>query len=110
MLIIFFFIKDSLKIEFAPPKRKCIYGVALLVNPLIEDERECREYKFKEAEDINSTIHTIERTLCIHMNTNQFVRYNDNSTVPLCKVINNTKTIYLFIYIYRYYIKIFVHT
>ncbi|XP_067207144.1 uncharacterized protein [Linepithema humile] len=76
---------NSVKIEFAPPKRKCIYGIALLVNPLIEDERECREYKFEEAKDINSTIHTIEKTLCIHMNTNQFVRYNDNSTVPLCK-------------------------
>lgn len=66
-----------------------MYGVALLVNPFIKDEGECKEYKFEEVEDIDSTIHTTERTLCVHMNTNQFVRYNDNSTVPLCKVISN---------------------
>ncbi|XP_019887928.1 uncharacterized protein LOC105281599 isoform X2 [Ooceraea biroi] len=73
-----------LKVEFTPPKRECRYGVALLVNPSIKDERECREYKFEKANNINSTVHTTEKTLCVLTN-NQLIRYNDNSTVSLCK-------------------------
>ncbi|KMQ89967.1 neural ectodermal development factor imp-l2, partial [Lasius niger] len=38
----------SLNIMFAPPKRECGFGVALLVNPLIKNERECKEYKFED--------------------------------------------------------------
>ncbi|KAL6440365.1 hypothetical protein ACFW04_003126 [Cataglyphis niger] len=76
---------DSLKIEFTPPKKECGLGVALLVNPLIENERECGEYKFNEVNDINSNVHTIERAMCILRNTNQPVKYNDNSTVSLCE-------------------------
>ncbi|XP_070152617.1 uncharacterized protein [Polyergus mexicanus] len=75
----------SLKIEFAPPKKECGLEVALLVNPLIKNERECKEYKFKEMDGINSNVHTIKRALCILRNTNQSVKYNDNSTVSLCE-------------------------
>ncbi|CAL1676004.1 unnamed protein product [Lasius platythorax] len=67
----------SLNIMFAPPKRECGFGVALLVNPLIKNERECEEYKF-EVNDINSKVHTIERALCILRDTNQLVRYNNS--------------------------------
>jgi len=73
-----------------------------LVNPSIENETECEEYKFEEVEDIETITHTAERILCVRMSANQFVRNNDNSTVPLCKVINNIKTMYMFIYIYGY--------
>lgn len=78
-------LSDSLKIEFAPPKKECGLGVALLVNPLIKNERECEEYKFEEMDGVNSNVHTIKRALCILRNTNQPVKYNDNSTVSLCE-------------------------
>lgn len=70
---------------FAPPKRDCGLGVALLVNPLIKNERECEEYNFKMND--TSEIHTIERNLCILKDSNQFIRYNKTST-SLCEVIN----------------------
>lgn len=89
---------DSLKIEFAFPKRRCMYGIALLVNPFIEDEEKCGEYKFGEVTDIDKTIHTTERTFCVYMNTNQLVRYNDNSTVPV--VCKNSISL-LFRYIFK---------
>jgi len=74
-----------------------------LVNPSIKDEKECREYKFEKAKDIDSTVHTIEKTLCILIN-NQLMKYNDNSTVSLCKVIKNFNIIYdKYIYIYIYF-------
>lgn len=79
-------IQDWLKVEFKPPRRECRYGVALLVNPSIKGERECREYKFESAKHVHSTVHTIEKTLCVLTNK-QLVRYNDNSTISLCKVI-----------------------
>ncbi|XP_011701290.1 PREDICTED: uncharacterized protein LOC105457985 [Wasmannia auropunctata] len=68
---------DSLKIGFTSPKRECKYGVTLLVNPSIKDERECKEYNFDKADDIKSKIHTAERNMCIFKNTNQstFARY-----------------------------------
>lgn len=75
-----------LKVEFAPPKKQCKYGIALLINPSIKDERECEEYKFEEG-DIKSKIHTIERNVCVFKNSDQFVRYNYNSTVATYKVI-----------------------
>lgn len=73
----------SLKIKFAPPKRECGLGIALLVNPLIKNEKECKAYNF-EVNDINAEIHTIERNLCILRDTNQPVRNNKTST-SLCE-------------------------
>lgn len=67
---------------------------------MIQNERECGEYKFNEVNDINSNVHTIERAMCILRNTNQPVKYNDNSTVSLCEVINNIKT-YIHMFVYR---------
>lgn len=85
------FTLDSIRIKFAPPKRECKYGISLLVNPLIKDEEECKEYNFEKVDDIKSMIHTGEKDVCVFKNTNQstLVIYNDNSPVFLYEVINN---------------------
>ncbi|XP_014480368.1 PREDICTED: uncharacterized protein LOC106747399 [Dinoponera quadriceps] len=88
---------DFLRIDFEAPKTECGYGVALLVEPSIKDERECLRYKFEKAEDISRKIHTIERSLCVLANnSNQLVRYNDNSTASLCKDNISLEFYYIF--------------
>lgn len=74
-----------LKIDFKPPKTECRYGVALLVNSAIRDEGECLQYTFEDTEDIATKVHTIEKTLCVLTNSTSLIKYNDNSTVSLCK-------------------------
>lgn len=81
--------KASLKINFTLPKRECRYGVALLVDSSVKDEKECENYEFENAGNINLKIHTVEKNLCFLRNMNELVKYNDNSTKFLHEVTNN---------------------
>lgn len=65
-------VEDSsgvVNVVFAPPKIQCMYKVALLVNPLIKNERECEEYVFERAHNLTSKTHTQKRSVCHLMNT-----------------------------------------
>jgi len=71
-----------------------MFGVALLMNPLIQDEEECYKYQFEVDDD--SKIHSIERSMCVFKYNNPFVENKsvDNST-DLYKVMNNANLIHM---------------
>ncbi|EGI59497.1 PREDICTED: uncharacterized protein LOC105151892 isoform X1 [Acromyrmex echinatior] len=77
---------NSLKVQFAPPKKECKFEIALLVDPFIKNQEECMNYDFDKVVDIKSNIHTGDRSVCFFKNTNQsaFVS-NAKSTVQLYK-------------------------
>ncbi|XP_018369333.1 PREDICTED: uncharacterized protein LOC108765235 [Trachymyrmex cornetzi] len=78
---------NSLKVQFAPPKRECKYEIALLVDPSIKNQKECMDYDFDKVVDIKSNIHTVDRSVCFFKNTNQsaFVSNDKSTTVYLYK-------------------------
>lgn len=71
-----------------------MYGVALLINPLIQNKEECLKYKFDVYDDWTK-IHSTERTMCVFKYDNSLVENEDNSTEFLYEVMNNANLMYI---------------
>ncbi|KAL0118248.1 hypothetical protein PUN28_009121 [Cardiocondyla obscurior] len=86
---------DFLRVEFPPPKRECMYGVSLLINPSIQDEKKCLESSY----DVNKGwyVHGTERHVCVFKHDNPFVK----SEVDLTNLWNKERVGVWFEYIFK---------
>ncbi|XP_011862804.1 PREDICTED: uncharacterized protein LOC105559258 [Vollenhovia emeryi] len=69
---------DFLQILFPPPKRECMYGITLLINPSIQDAKECSNTSFDPYDDWR--IHSTEINVCVFKYENPSVEIGAKGT------------------------------